>query len=130
MPELDGIVVVLVEDAPDALALFTAMMMNRDAVVIPAPDAKEALEALARIAPHVLVSDMHMPEGDGGWLVSEARRQGLLNGVSTLVVTALTMTPQQVQEAGFDAYLRKPVDPTALCETVRTLARAGTQLSA
>jgi CheY-like chemotaxis protein len=56
--------------------------------------------------------------------------QGLLNGVPTLVVTAQTMTPQQVQEAGFDAYLRKPVDPTVLCETVRTLARRGTQLSA
>ena len=47
-----------------------------------------------------------------------------------MVVTALTMTPQEVREAGVDAYLRKPVDPTMLCQTVRTLARRGTQASA
>ena len=55
---------------------------------------------------------------------------GFLRGVPTLVVTALTMTPQEVREAGVDAYLRKPVDPTMLCQTVRTLARRGTQASA
>ena len=70
-----------------------------------------------------------MPERDGVWLLTEARRQGLLNGVPTLVVTALAMTPQEVQETGFDAYLRKPIDPTVLCNTVQYLARAGTQPS-
>jgi DNA-binding response OmpR family regulator len=127
---LKDIVVVVVEDDPEALALLRQIMAYRGAVVLPAPDAKEALDALARVTPHVLVSDMNLSEGDGWWLVAEARRQGLLNGVPTLLVTALTMTPQQVSEAGFDAYLCKPVDPTVLCQTVRALARPGTQQSA
>ena len=54
----------------------------------------------------------------------------LLKGVATLVATALPMTPQQVQHAGFHAYLRKPVDPHQLRDTVYALARRGTQLSA
>jgi|RhiMetdeSRZDD1v2_1073273.scaffolds.fasta_scaffold1662161_1 CheY-like chemotaxis protein len=85
---------------------------------------------LTRMRPEVLVTDMTMPERDGAWLVTEARTRGLLNGVASLVVTALAMTPQQVREAGFDAYLRKPVDPHHLCRTVHSLARPGTQPSA
>jgi DNA-binding response OmpR family regulator len=53
----------------------------------------------------------------------EARRSGLLTGIPVLAVTALTMTPQEVRDAGFDGYLQKPVDPFALSETVRALAR-------
>jgi CheY-like chemotaxis protein len=127
---LVGIVVVVVEDDPDSLALLTTVLMHHGAVVLPAPAATEALETLSGVTPNVLVSDMQMPERDGAWLVSEARRQGLLRGVPTVVVTAQIMTPQQVQQAGFDAYMRKPVDPSQLCQTVRALARPDTQPSA
>ena len=120
---LQGVVVVAVEDEPDALAMLQIMMEHEGALVIPAPDANSALETLHRVRPTVLVTDLSMPSRAGGWLVAEARRWGLLADVPTLVVTAITMTPHEVQEAGFDAYLRKPVDPTALCETVRALAQ-------
>jgi CheY-like chemotaxis protein len=97
---------------------------------VSAPGAQSALEMLGRLQPDVLVSDMQMPDWDGAWLVGEARNWGLCKGVPTLVVTAATMTPQQVQHAGFDAYLHKPFDPHLLCQTVHSLARPGTQPSA
>jgi CheY-like chemotaxis protein len=118
-----GIVVVLVEDDPDALALFRVILEYEGALVMSAPGAQSALEMMGRLRPDVLVSDMTMPDRDGTWLVTEARNRGLLNGVCSLVVTAIAMTPQQVREAGFDAYLRKPVDPHHLCRTVHSLAR-------
>jgi CheY-like chemotaxis protein len=120
---LQGVVVVAVEDDADALAMLQIMMEHEGALVIPAPDANSALETLHRMRPTVLVTDLSMPSRDGGWLVAEARRLGLLPDVPALVVTALTMTPREVRKAGFDAYLRKPVDPLLLCETVRALAR-------
>lgn len=120
---LAGIIVVAVEDDPDSLALLTIIMETHGALVVSASDAQSALEKLRRLRPTVLVSDMSMPYRNGAWLVTEARRAGLLAGVPALVVTAFQMTPQEVREAGFDAYLRKPVDPTALCVTVRRLAR-------
>jgi hypothetical protein len=49
----------------------------------------------------------------------EARTQGLLNGVAAVAVTAVSLTPQQVREAGFDVYLRKPIDPAVLCARVQ-----------
>jgi CheY-like chemotaxis protein len=120
---LEGVVVVAVEDDLDALDVLRIVMQHDGALVIPASDAQSALETLGRIRPAVLVSDMSMPSYDGRWLVAEARRSGLLAGIPTLVVTALTMTPQEVREAGFDAYLRKPVDPLVLSEMVRSLVR-------
>jgi DNA-binding response OmpR family regulator len=120
---LEGVVVIAVEDDPDALALLRLAMEQAGALVVPASDAKAALETLGRVRPTVLISDLSMPEQDGSWLVTEARRSGLLADVPALVVTALTMTPREVREAGFDAYLRKPVDPLLLCETVRALVR-------
>lgn len=120
---LEGVVVVAVEDDPDALAMLQIMMEQDGALVVPAPDANSALETLHRVRPTVLVTDLSMPSRDGRWLVTEARRAGLLADVPTLVVTAITMTPREVRDAGFDAYLPKPVDPTALCETVRALAQ-------
>ena len=127
---LEGIVVVLVEDDPDALELFQFAINHQGAVVVPAADAQSALNALGRMKPDVLVSDMSLPERDGSWLASEARSRGMLNGVASLCVTARAMTSEQVQQAGFDAYLRKPVDPTVLCATVHTLARPASQRSA
>jgi DNA-binding response OmpR family regulator len=60
-------------------------------------------------------------------LVTEGRNRGLLNGVANLVVTATTMTRQQVRHAGFDEYLHKPVDPKLLWQTVYGLARPATR---
>lgn len=120
---LQGVVVVAVEDEPDALAMLQIMMEHDGALVVPALDANSALETLLRVRPPVLVTDLSMPSRDGRWLVAEARRSGLLADVPTLVLTAFTMTPREVRETGFDAYLPKPVDPTVLCETVRALAQ-------
>jgi CheY-like chemotaxis protein len=120
---LEGVVVVAVEDDSDALELLKILMEHDGALVVTASDAQSALRALRRVRASVLVSDLSMPGHDGRWLVAEARRLGLLAGVRALVVTAVSMTPQQVREAGFDAYLSKPVDPTVLCNTVGNLAR-------
>jgi DNA-binding response OmpR family regulator len=120
---LGNVVVIAVEDDPDALDLLRIVLEHDGALVVPASDAYSALEKLRLLRPTVLVTDLSMPWQDGRWLVAEARRSGLLPGVPVLAVTALTMTPQEVHDAGFDGYLQKPVDPFALSETVRALAR-------
>jgi two-component system response regulator MprA len=120
---LEGIVVMAVEDDPDALVMLKVMMEHDGALVFVASDAESALGWLRRVRPTVLVTDLNMPRYDGRWLVTEARGSGLLPDVPALALTALTMTPKEVREAGFDAYLRKPVDPVVLRETVRALAR-------
>jgi CheY-like chemotaxis protein len=123
MQPLAGIHVLLVEDDGDARDIMRTVMEYQGALVIVAPNAKSALVAMETLKPDVLVSDISMPEYDGFWLLAEARRRGWLEGVATLAVTALELKPSQITEAGFDSYLRKPVDPNVLCNTVQSLAR-------
>jgi CheY-like chemotaxis protein len=123
MQPLAGIHVVLVEDDPDARTVMQLIMEYQGALVLPAGDSKSALEMLATVKPDVLVSDISMPDHDGFWLLNEARRLGRLTGVPTLAVTALDLDPAELRDGGFDAGLRKPVDPNALCNSVQALAR-------
>jgi len=78
---------------------------------------------MATVQPDVLISDISMPEHDGFWMLEEARERELLDGVPTLALTALELKAGELKAAGFDAYLRKPVDPNVLCNSVQTLAR-------
>src|SRR4051794_2013967 len=123
MQPLSGVHVLLVDDDADARAVMQMVMEYQGALVIPATDAKSALGLLDTVKPDVLVSDINMPEHDGFWLLQEARRLARLDGVPALAVTGLELTPKEIEAAGFHGYLRKPVDPNMLCNTVHALAR-------
>ena len=57
-----GLLIVVVEDDPDALALFQVVLEYEGALVMAAPGAQSALDMLNRMRPQVLVTDMTMPE--------------------------------------------------------------------
>ena len=124
MPQaLHGIRVLLVEDDADAREVMQAFMEYQGAYVVPAADAASALAVLATMKPHVIVTDINMPEHDGIWFVHRARELGHLDGVPTMAVTALQLERAKLENAGFSAYLRKPIELDVLCSTVRALAR-------
>ena len=123
MQTLDGVHLLLVEDDPDSREIMKLVMEYQGALVLAVPDAKAALAVLAAMRPDALVTDISMPQQDGVDLVREARQHGLLEQVPTLAVTAFSFSEAQLRDAGFDAYLRKPVDPNKLCQTVQELVR-------
>jgi CheY-like chemotaxis protein len=120
-PRLDGVVVLVVEDDHDALDLMRAVLRHCGAVVLGASSAAAGVGILDIVQPTVLVSDIMMPGADGWWLVAEARRRGRLHGVPKIAVTAIELRAEEVREGGFDEYVRKPVDPDALCTVVEKL---------
>jgi CheY-like chemotaxis protein len=122
MQPLDGIHVLLVEDHSDSRDIMKMVMEYQGALVVPAPNAKHALAILTTLTPDVLITDISMPGQDGVELVREARERGLLENVPTLAVSAFSPNDKRAREAGFDAYLQKPVDPNQLCTTVQALA--------
>lgn len=69
--ELAGVHVLVVDDDPDALAMMHASLAYVGALVTAVPSVRQAFEALNRITPNVIVSDLRMSEEDG---VSFARR--------------------------------------------------------
>lgn len=122
--ELIGLTVVIVDDDPDVLDLFAAVLRACGAAVATANNARDGLELIAGHRPHVVLSDIAMAGGDGYWLVSELRR--LDETVRTVPVIACTAfgrehSRERVLAGGFVEHLQKPVDPEVLC---RAIARA------
>jgi len=88
--------------------------------------AAEALEAVERERPHVLVSDLQMPGRGGYWLIRQVRALPPERGGAT-PAAALTgvIGPEHrasILRAGFQYHLEKPVAPRQLAGVVAILA--------
>ena len=125
-PSLAGLRVLAVDDDPDTLDVVAKLLSLRGAEVVPAASAAEALRALERFEPDVLVSDIGMPERDGYDLIRDIR--GLGHSPAQLPAVAVTAysTPEDRRRAlaaGFQIHLAKPVDPGELTAVVARLGR-------
>ena len=70
---LGGLRVLVVEDDPDARELVTAILEDAGAVVASAPSAAMGFDAVRSFHPHLLVSDIGMPDEDGYSLIRRVR---------------------------------------------------------
>ncbi|OMG75462.1 hybrid sensor histidine kinase/response regulator [Burkholderia ubonensis] len=118
---LDAQRVLLVDDDATTRISLAAALRTLGAAVDVASSGREAFAKAAGMRPTVVLSDLAMPDGDGYWLLDALRRDVArgLAGVRVLAVTAHVgqADERRVLAAGFDGYLRKPVD-------IRQLARA------
>ncbi len=123
---LRGVRVLVVDDEADARDLLTALLTHAGSEVHAASSASEAVEAVARFAPHVLVSDIGMPGENGYSLMKRLRASGPTEHrhMPALALTAYTRGEdrESALAAGFTAHLGKPVPPDALLSMVATLA--------
>jgi len=116
--------VLIVDDDPDTVGFMKRLLTSHGAIVEEAHSGREALNALERTRPDVLLCDVEMPEMDGFEVVRRIRDRQL--GVRICAVTAFARAEGRLHalEAGYDDHLSKPVDAQVLLETVRTLAQA------
>jgi CheY-like chemotaxis protein len=116
----------VVEDDTDTRELVAAVLAQRGAQVTGAASAAEALAALDRAVPDVLVSDIGMPGQNGYDFVRQVRLRPSSQGglVPALALTAYTAAPdrQEASAAGFQDYLAKPAEPAELVAKVAGLA--------
>jgi CheY-like chemotaxis protein len=127
---LGGVKVVLVDDEADARELTTALLEAAGAEVVAVASSAEALAAIERIGPDVLVTDIGMPTEDGYALIREVRARG--HGMAAVALTAYGRGEdrERALAAGFQAHIAKPLEPAALAATIATVVgrpRLGTQ---
>lgn len=122
---LHGVKVLVVDDEPDALELMRRILAERGAEVTTAASAVEALAAIIRERPDVLVSDIGMPDVDGYELIRRVRGLDLQRGgaVPAVALTAYVRPEDagQALAAGYQAHLPKPSDPSRLIATIARL---------
>jgi PAS domain S-box-containing protein len=117
-----GLRILVVDDRLDDRELLKVILRQPGADVRTAETAKEALESLEAWRPHLLISDLAMPDEGGFALIAKVR--GLadpeLRRVPAIAVTAHLGNEDRAQAraAGFDHFLTKPIDREQLFELV------------
>jgi CheY-like chemotaxis protein len=124
--DLGGAKVLVVDDEADSRDVLLQLLASWGARPIGAASVREALDAVTRERPDLVVSDIAMPGEDGFTLVRELRRIEEARGDRPVAIAAVTAFArpedrQRTLAAGFDAHLAKPVDPTALHATMAAL---------
>jgi signal transduction histidine kinase/ActR/RegA family two-component response regulator len=127
--DLRDVRVLVVDDEPDARDLLGEVLVAVGATVQLADSASRARELLPTFRPHVIVSDIGMPEEDGYSLVRGLRSSsGPLARTPAIALTAYARSEdvQRALDAGFQAHVSKPADPAVL---VRAIADARSALA-
>ena len=124
MQELAGIHVLVVEDADDSREALRMVLEYCGAVVTTAASAEGAKRILDHVRPHVLVSDIAMPD-DGLELIREVRTLAEAKGIHipAIAITAYRDRREELLAEGFADLLEKPLDPITLCGVVRRHAQ-------
>ncbi len=128
-PELAGIRVVAVDDDADARKLLETVLTRCHAQVTMAKTAAEALEAVRRERPDVLLSDVEMAGEDGYGLIAKVRalppEEGGNTPAAALTAYARVEDRTRALRAGFQLHVPKPVEPSELLAVVVNLAKRG-----
>jgi CheY-like chemotaxis protein/nitrogen-specific signal transduction histidine kinase len=124
---LSGLNVLLVDDDSDTLKLMETALKRRHANVTAVSSAGEAIQAISKRRPDVLVSDIAMPDEDGYGLIEKVRllENGESQNIPAVAITAYAKEEdrERALAAGFQIYLAKPVELTELISVVARAAK-------
>jgi len=130
--ELYGLKILVVDDDQDTRDLLEWVLRRVGAEVVAVPSAKAAMEAFEKDRPHILVSDIAMPEEDGLSLMRRIRALPRERGgrIPAVALTAHSMVQDRLQSlrAGFQSHVPKPVVPEELVEVVTSIVHLRSSL--
>ena len=124
LPKLFGVHAFVVDDEPDARDLLRRVFELQGAEVTSFATAEDALVALRRAKPAVIVCDIGMPRMDGYQFMRALRAEEPRNErIPALALTAFARAEDRKRSllAGYQAHLAKPFDVTELMLVVAGL---------
>ena len=105
--------VLLVDDYEDSRLMLRRLLEMNGYDVREAANGKEAVEMARHNCPDLILMDLNMPEMDGLSAAKQIREcKGLCERVPIVAITAHEVygMKEAAIEAGFDAYVTKPID--------------------
>lgn len=125
--QLDGLHVLVIEDASATRRALTAVLREAGAGVDAVDSAPAAWEIFERRRPDLIVSDLGLPSIDGYALLrqiretEESRHQPHVPAVAVTAFSGHKVSDQAI-ESGFQTCLTKPVEPRDLVTALASLA--------
>jgi signal transduction histidine kinase len=116
--------ILVAEDNPDMRRLLQFLLSKKYRVRV-AKNGREALEFLRTSHPHVVVSDVMMPEMSGTELCAAIKQDPTTQHIPVILVTSKAESEMKIEglELGADDYITKPFHPRELLARVSALAR-------
>jgi CheY-like chemotaxis protein len=119
--------ILIVEDNPDNMKLFTAVLSIRGHKVVGLPGGEQLLPTMEAERPQVVLLDIQLP-GEDGFQLLEKLRTALGPGhppVVALTAHAMSGDREKALRAGFKGYLTKPIDVSTFASSVEAFLPAG-----
>ncbi len=125
--DLTGVKVLVVDDEGDSRDVMRYILEARHAVVETAKSVGEAIAKFADFVPHIVLSDIGMPEHSGFDFLQRLRTLKGGEKVPVVAVTALARAEDRSRalRAGFQVHLAKPIHSDELVAVVLNLSKLG-----
>jgi signal transduction histidine kinase/CheY-like chemotaxis protein len=116
----------VVEDDADTLEMMKVICSSRNLSVVGAATAEEAMARLQREGFDIIISDISLPHMSGLEFAREVRARVKINSIPMIAMTGLSSEQdrQRALEAGYDAYIEKPIDYARLFDAIDELTRS------
>jgi CheY-like chemotaxis protein len=112
--------VLIVDDDAPSVKLLSVVLEAEGCRVQTASSAEEALARLRTFRPDVIVLDLILPLMSGLLLAESLKSDAVTSKIVLIAVTAFNgrKTERIAAQAGFSAYVRKPIDPASFAKLV------------
>ena len=118
-----AVTVLVVDDSPDARALYAEYLEFCGFQVETAADGEEAVQKAEASEPSVIIMDLAMPNVDGWEAIRRIRAIPLMADTPIVALSAFALgeEPEKARQAGADLCLTKPCLPSQVGRVVRAM---------
>jgi two-component system, cell cycle response regulator DivK len=108
--------ILVVEDQPDSRRIIRDMLASTEYEVIEAENGEEALAAIAKQRPDLILMDVQLPIMDGYTATRRIKADPALQSIPIIAVTSFALDGEEkiAKAAGCDDYVPKPYSPREL----------------
>ncbi len=117
--------ILVVEDQEDNRQILRDLLGNAGFDLVEAENGEQALAALAKRRPDLILMDIQLPIMDGYEATRRIRADPETKAIPIIAVTSYALTGDEAKAlaAGCNAYVTKPYSPRALLAKVREYIR-------
>ena len=119
--------ILIVEDNDKNMKLVRDVLQAKGYATIEAGTAEDGIRLAAERKPDLVLMDIHLPGMSGVDALKHLRAEPSTASIPVAAVTASVMQQDRamIMDAGFDAYVSKPISLKEFLDTVRRLLERG-----
>ena len=113
--------ILVVEDQEDNRQILRDLLTSADYEMTEAENGQEALDAVAKQRPDLILMDIQLPVMDGYEATRRLKGNPAYKDIPIIVVTSYALSGDEgkARDAGCDAYVTKPYSPRQLLAKIR-----------